>query len=87
MKLSAPMLRCGKVVSTGPSCMMTPSHLFNAAADVRDTKISIQGMQCHCLRISRLMSSLSRELISWGHFLIQKVVNTCWLPSAMSLNG
>jgi hypothetical protein len=26
MELSAPMLRCGKVVSTGPPCMMTPSH-------------------------------------------------------------
>jgi hypothetical protein len=26
MKLSAPMLRCGKVVSSGPSCMMMSSH-------------------------------------------------------------
>jgi hypothetical protein len=47
MELSAPMLRCGKVVSTGPTCMMTPSYLFDAAADVRGTEISIQGMQCH----------------------------------------
>jgi hypothetical protein len=47
MGLSAPILRCGRVVSTGPPCMMTPSHLFDVAADVRGTKISIQGMQCH----------------------------------------
>jgi hypothetical protein len=47
MELSAPMLWCGKVVSTGPPCMMTPSHLFDAAADVRGTEISIQGTQCH----------------------------------------
>jgi hypothetical protein len=30
MELFAPMLRCGKVVSTGPPSMMTPSHLFDA---------------------------------------------------------
>jgi hypothetical protein len=47
MELSAPVLRCGKVVSTGPPCMMMPSHLFDAAVDVRGTEISIQGMQCH----------------------------------------
>jgi hypothetical protein len=47
MELSTPMLRCGKVVSTSPPCMMTPSHLFDAAANVRGTEISIQGMQCH----------------------------------------
>jgi hypothetical protein len=28
MENFAPMLRCGKVVSTGPPCMMTPCHLF-----------------------------------------------------------
>jgi hypothetical protein len=47
IELSAPMLRCGKVVSTGPPCMMMPSHLFDAGADVRGMEISIQGMQCH----------------------------------------
>jgi hypothetical protein len=76
MELSAPMLRCGKVVSTGPPCMMTSSHLFDAAADVRGTKILIQGIQCHSLRISRLISSMSGEFISWGHSLTQKAVNT-----------
>jgi hypothetical protein len=34
VELSTPMLRCGKVVSTGPPCMMTPSHLFDAVANV-----------------------------------------------------
>jgi hypothetical protein len=47
MELSAPMLRCGKVVSTAPPCMMTPSYLFDTAANVRGTEISIQGTQCH----------------------------------------
>jgi hypothetical protein len=47
MELSAPMLRCGKVVYTGPPCMMMPSDLFDDAADVRGIEISIQGMQCH----------------------------------------
>jgi hypothetical protein len=47
MEFSRPMLRCGKVVSTGPPCIMMPSHLFDAAADIRGTKISIQGMQCY----------------------------------------
>jgi hypothetical protein len=42
MELSTPMLRCGKVVSTGPPCMMMPSHLFNVAANVRGIEISIQ---------------------------------------------
>jgi hypothetical protein len=46
MDLSTPMLWCGKVVSTVPSCMMMPSHLFDATVDVRGTEISIQGMQC-----------------------------------------
>jgi hypothetical protein len=41
MELSAPMLWCGKVVSIGPPCMMMPGHLFDAATDVRGTKISI----------------------------------------------
>jgi hypothetical protein len=39
MELSAPMLRCGKVVSTGPPCMIMPSHLFNVVANVRGTEI------------------------------------------------
>jgi hypothetical protein len=47
MELSAPMLRCGKVDSTGPLCMMMPSHLFDAASNVRGTKTSIQGTRCH----------------------------------------
>jgi hypothetical protein len=47
MELSAPMLRCGKVDSTDPLCMMTPIHLFNAASNVRGTETSIQGMQHH----------------------------------------
>jgi hypothetical protein len=47
MELSAPMLWCGKVVSTGPPCMVTPSHLFDVAAKVRGMEISIQGKQCH----------------------------------------
>jgi hypothetical protein len=47
MELSAPMLRWGRVVSTGLPCMMTPSHLFDATADVGGMEISIQGMQCH----------------------------------------
>jgi hypothetical protein len=47
MELPAPMLRCGKVNSTGPLCMMTPSHLFIAASNVRGMKTSIKGMQCH----------------------------------------
>jgi hypothetical protein len=47
MELSAPMLKCGKVDSTVPPCMMTPSHLFDAATNVRGTEIPIQGMQCH----------------------------------------
>jgi hypothetical protein len=45
MELSTAMLRCRRVVSTGLPCMMTPSHLFDAAADVRGTEISIQGTQ------------------------------------------
>jgi hypothetical protein len=44
MELSAPMLWFGKVDSTGPLCRMTPSHLFDAASNVRDTETSIQGM-------------------------------------------
>jgi hypothetical protein len=44
MELFVLMLRCGKVVSTGPPCMMTPSHLFDAAANARGTEISIQGI-------------------------------------------
>jgi hypothetical protein len=39
--------RYGKVVSTGPPCMMMPSHLFDDAANVRGMEISIQGMQWH----------------------------------------
>jgi hypothetical protein len=46
MELSAPMLRCGKVVSIGQPCMMMPSHLFDVAADVSSMGISMQGMQC-----------------------------------------
>jgi hypothetical protein len=42
--LSAPMLRFSNVDSTGPPYMMTQSHLFNAAANVRGMEISIQGM-------------------------------------------
>jgi hypothetical protein len=44
MKLSAPMLRYAKVVSIGQSCMMTSSHLFDTAADVKSMGISMQGM-------------------------------------------
>jgi hypothetical protein len=40
------MQRCGEVTSTGLPCMMTPSHLFDDAADVRSTGTSMQGMQC-----------------------------------------
>jgi hypothetical protein len=47
MELSAPMLRCGRVLSIGLPCMMMLSYLFDAAADVRGTEISIQEMQCH----------------------------------------
>jgi hypothetical protein len=43
MELSAPMLRCGRVVSTSLPCLMTPSHLFDTTADVRGIEISIQG--------------------------------------------
>jgi hypothetical protein len=85
MELSAPMLRCGKVDSTDPRCMMMPSHLFDAAANVRGMETSIQGMQCHRLRISKLISSMSGELISWGHFLTQKAMNTSQLPLTISL--
>jgi hypothetical protein len=35
IELSAPMLRCGKVVSIDQPCMMMPSHLLDAATDVR----------------------------------------------------
>jgi hypothetical protein len=84
MELSAPMLRCGRVVSTSLPCTMMPSHLLDATADVRGIEISIQGMQCHCLRVSRLISSMSGELISWGHFLIQKAENTSWLSLTVS---
>jgi hypothetical protein len=35
------------VDSTGPPCMMMPSHLFDIAANVRGIEISIQGMQCY----------------------------------------
>jgi hypothetical protein len=41
MELSTPLLRCGKVNSTGPLCMMMPSHLFDAASNVRGTETSI----------------------------------------------
>jgi hypothetical protein len=41
MELSSPMLRCGKVVSIGQQCMMTPNHLFDTAADVRSMGISM----------------------------------------------
>jgi hypothetical protein len=34
------------VVSIGQPWMMTPSHLFDAATDVRSMGISMQGMQC-----------------------------------------
>jgi hypothetical protein len=47
MELFTPMLRYGKVVSTGPPCMMMPSHLFDAVANVRGMEISIEGTQCH----------------------------------------
>jgi hypothetical protein len=47
IELFTPMLRCGRVVTTDLPCMMTPSHLFDATVDIRGTKISIQGMQCH----------------------------------------
>jgi hypothetical protein len=47
MELSTPMLRCGKVVYIGQPCMMTPSHLFDAVADVISMGISMQGMECH----------------------------------------
>jgi hypothetical protein len=30
---------------------------------------------------------MSGELISWGHFLIQKTVDTSWLLSTITLNG
>jgi hypothetical protein len=43
MELSAPMLRCGKVDSTDPLCMMTPSHLFDVAYNVRGTKHQYKG--------------------------------------------
>jgi hypothetical protein len=36
-----------KVVSIGQQCMMMPSQLFDAVADVRSMGISMQGMQCH----------------------------------------
>jgi hypothetical protein len=39
--------KVGKVDYTGPLCMMTPSHLFDTTSNVRGTKTSIQGMQCH----------------------------------------
>jgi hypothetical protein len=39
MEFSAPMLTCGRAVSTGLPCMMTPSHLFVAAVDVGGTEI------------------------------------------------
>jgi hypothetical protein len=47
MEPSAPMLRCGRVVSNVLPCMTMPSHLFDAAIDVKGMEISIQGMQCH----------------------------------------
>jgi hypothetical protein len=47
MELSAPMLRCGKVDSTGPLHMMTLSHLFDVASIVKVTETTIQGMQCY----------------------------------------
>jgi hypothetical protein len=37
--------------------------------------------------IEKVMMVIFFELISWGHFLIQKAMNTSWLPSTMSLNG
>jgi hypothetical protein len=80
MELSAPVLRCGKVDSTGPLCMMMPSHLFNATSNVRGTETSIQGIQCHRLRISRLISLMYDEFISWGHSLTQKAANTSLFP-------
>jgi hypothetical protein len=87
MEPSAPMLMCGKVDSIGPPCMMMPSHLFDAAANIRGMETSIQGMHCHRLQISRLISSTSGELISWCNSLTQKDANTSWLTSTMSLNG
>jgi hypothetical protein len=47
MELFAPMLSCDRVVSNGLPCMIMPSHLFDAAFDVKGMEISIQGMQCH----------------------------------------
>jgi hypothetical protein len=44
MELSTPILWCGNVVSIGQPCMMMPSHLFDAAADVRSMGISMQGL-------------------------------------------
>jgi hypothetical protein len=44
---------------------MMPSHLFDAASNVRGTETSIQGMQYHRPQISRLISLMSGELISW----------------------
>jgi hypothetical protein len=44
MELSAPMLRCGKVAYIGQTFMMTASHLFDTAVDVRSMGILMQGM-------------------------------------------
>jgi hypothetical protein len=44
MELSTPMLRRGKVVYIGQPCIKMPSHLFDAAANVRSMGISMQGM-------------------------------------------
>jgi hypothetical protein len=43
MELSGPMLRCGKVVSTGPPCMMTPSHLFDVQPMSEARKYQYKG--------------------------------------------
>jgi hypothetical protein len=75
MELSAPMLRCGKVDSTSPLCMMMPCHLFDDASNVRGMETSIQGMQCHSISPSDKQSSRNVEQANQEYPLEDSVSN------------
>jgi hypothetical protein len=86
MEIFAPMLTCGKVDSTGPLCLMVPSHLFDATSNVRGTETIIHGMQCTNLNLQIDIFDVW-GIDFMGPFLTQKAANTSWLPSTTSLNG
>ena len=53
MGRSEHMQRYDSVDSSGQQCMKTQENLFGDVAHAKDMVISIQGMPCHSLAISR----------------------------------